>query len=279
MAILVEDTEALLSTCTGNIPLILSSPHGGYSGILGIDGKRQSFTAATPGCGFNNKTDTQTKELTQRVVETMASQGIVPYAVISDIVRADLDLNRTRAENVYKSEVSNTARVRALQLYDAYYDRLWQHIEMIKGVFDPENINKVLLLDIHGAEFAKGDLDLTTTSPKGLSSSQINIVYPNESHSITLWDALSKEGFEFRNIAGQSHEKRPSCNLIEAFGIHNDNGINAVQIEFNRPLRNRGEYQKTADRFAKALIAFAHATYSTASQDLEEWAALFLSVS
>jgi hypothetical protein len=163
MAVLIEDQEALLSFCTGNVPVILSAPHGGSTGIPGIKGKRQAFTVTTPGCGFNHYTDTRTKELTHHIVETMASLGVVPYAVISDIVRKDLDLNRAPAENVYAPEVSAAAVNRALQLHDAYYARLWHHIQTTQKVFEPDNVHKALLLELHGAGFDKGDLDLRDT--------------------------------------------------------------------------------------------------------------------
>lgn len=279
MSVLIQDKEALFSSCVGNIPLLLSAPHGGSTDISNISGRRTTFTITTPGCGFNQSTDTRTKELTQKIVERMASQGVVPYAVISDINRADLDLNRARTENVYLPTVSDVDVNRALELYDEYYGRLRSHIQDIQLVFGSALFDRALLIDIHGAGFSHGDLDLTTTSQLGSASTLIDIVYPNISRSMNLWDALRGEGFTFRNAAGQANETRPSCNLLETFGVHQNDGINAVQIEFNSSLRSTGNYEDTANRFADALVTFTNAVYTDLGQETDNWATLFLSPS
>ena len=130
-------TDKYIRYIKGNIPLILTAPHGGSTAPDHIPDRRSGV--------FDM--DDYTLELTLDIIqEFQNSYGKTPYAVIADISRTKIDLNRKESE-AYEDDS-------AKGIYDEFHGR----IKDIEKHID-QNYGKGLYIDIHGQSHPKGYLE------------------------------------------------------------------------------------------------------------------------
>jgi N-formylglutamate amidohydrolase len=117
----------------GDLPLILSAPHGGSEAIPGVPERRGEGVDR-----FTVKTDDNTDELTKLLADAVEKKlGQRPYVVSARFHRKYLDVNR-RERDAYESP-------NAKEVYDAY------HQALAKARADViEKWGYGLLCDIHG---------------------------------------------------------------------------------------------------------------------------------
>lgn len=134
-ALLIATTAAagdLILTETGDLPVILTAPHGGIEDV-------PECAARTPtGRRFVNRPDQRTDVLARDIADELKRlTGKSPYLVIARFHRRFIDANR-RADEAYGA--SGCAAV-----YDAYHAAIRRYITEIRAQYA-----HAMLFDIHG---------------------------------------------------------------------------------------------------------------------------------
>ncbi len=120
----------------GDIPVVLSAPHGGTERLAGV---RRRTREDVPGEMFGDVRDRETVELTLLVNQelTRLLEGKRPYIVLSRIHRRYIDFNRSR-RFAYQSD-------RAAKYYDEYHNTMKDFVKEVGTKW-----SHGIVLDIHG---------------------------------------------------------------------------------------------------------------------------------
>ena len=129
----VTEKSQLVTTSQGDLPLILSAPHGGRRSIPGVEPRAGEGIKR-----FVDRTDLWTAELTENLAnEIEKTTGKRPYVVIANFHCKYVDANR-RPELAYEAPKAQAA-------YDDY------HAALAKAKADVTNrFARGLVIDIHG---------------------------------------------------------------------------------------------------------------------------------
>ncbi len=134
--------ELLVDVQCGNMPLLLTCPHDGHEGPLGVPER----AAAPGGCDFQKKRDLRTALVTERVATKIAqATGFSPYVVIARFHRKFIDANRA-------PECAYTAPAAA-----AFYEEYHARVAGCVGEILRENRGRGFLFDVHGTREVQGD--------------------------------------------------------------------------------------------------------------------------
>lgn len=211
----------------GDIPLIISVPHGGTLKVKSIPIRSNGIM------GTDKNTIELALILIKKVKEFYRSIKSPSY-VISNIHRSKIDLNRV------KSEAYNQGSTFAKELYRFYHKKIKELI-----TYNLENFNSSLLIDIHGFEKHKRpegfrDVDLI------LGTNNLKTILPNN----------PPRRFWKRNIRGRIIKKFVNLNISIApghpmrseyvltggyitkkYGASKINDSKTIQIEFSDKIR------------------------------------------
>lgn len=244
----------------GDIPLILSAPHGGEIVPNNIKDRTKGVFDL----------DDFTLELTQDIIDEFQKQiGKIPYAIVGEISRKKVDLNRQR-EEAYEDE-------KAKIIYDEFHSRIQQCEKDIDDKF-----GKGLYIDIHGQSHPKGYLEfgyLLVNNTLKLTDTYLS-EYQNKS-SINTLSKFSSECFLYQLkgphslgslMCNEGYDSIPSVKLPYAsdenyfegaydtirYGSLNNGNISGIQIEFPyKNIRDTKEHRKKCARaFVKSIIRF-----------------------
>ena len=244
----------------GDIPLIFSAPHGGEKKPNNIENRTSGV--------FDQ--DDFTLELTQAILEEFYIQtNKTPYAIIADISRTKVDLNRQRDE-AYED---TNAKI----VYDQFHTLIQQSEKEIDEQFE-----KGLYIDIHGQSHPKGYLEFgyllqndilklhdsylvdyhEKTSIKTLSKFSKECFLDQLKGSYSLGSLMCNEGYD--SIPSRKLPYASDDNYFEGaydtirYGSLEGGNISGIQIEF--PYKNirdsKENIQKCASSFTKAIIKF-----------------------
>ncbi len=231
----------------GNIPLILSVPHGGElncnilpkrtTGILGID--KRTIDLARELIDFLSTAN-----------KSSSKNSMNPSYIISKLRRSKIDFNRPEKEAFLgESEISK-------QIYQYYHAKIKENIE--------DNIHKFnysLLVDIHGFErhkrppgFRDVDLIIGTDNLRSLYSTPIS----RKEWSETLRGKLVKKFIELTIPIAPGHPNRKEYILTggfitSAYGASQIIKSRAMQIEFSDRIRVQDTHLKK--KVLKALTS------------------------
>ena len=238
----------------GNLPIILSAPHGG-------DEKPSYMKTRTKGV-FDK--DDFTLELTEEIVKEFYNQTKkTPYAVIATISREKVDINREPNE-AYEEENASIP-------YNQFHFLINSSRKQIEKVF-----GKGIYIDIHGQSHPKGYLEfgyLLDNDILKLHESNLR-EYQNKS-SISTLSNFSKESFldQLRGphslgslMTNQGYDSIPSVKLPYAsdgnyfegaydtirYGSLDKGNINGIQIEF--PYLGCRDTKESREACAKAFV-------------------------
>ena len=244
----------------GDIPLILSAPHGGEFKPSDIENRTSGV--------FDM--DDFTAELTVEIIkEFQNSIGKTPYAVIADISRVKVDLNRKENEAF---EDINAKKV---------YDQFHSFIQDSEKIID-EKYGKGLYIDIHGQSHPKGYLEFgyllvndilkhsddllktykNTTSIKTLSKFSNDSFLEQLKGANSMGTLMCDEGYD--SIPSKKIPYAVDDNYFEGaydtirYGSYQGGNISGIQIEFPyKDIRDSEEnIKKCAKSFVKTIIKF-----------------------
>ena len=244
----------------GNIPLILSAPHGGLSTPSHIQDRTQGVFDL----------DDFTLELTENIINEFHKQiGKTPYVIIGEISRTKVDLNRQRNE-AYEDE-------KAKIIYDEFHSLIQNCEKEIDNKF-----GKGLYIDIHGQSHPKGYLEFGYLLKNDILKLHDTYLeeYKNKSSIHTL-SKFSSECFLYQLkgphslgslMCNEGYDSIPSVKLPYAtdenyfegaydtirYGSLENGNISGIQIEFPYlNIRDSEENRKKcAVSFVKSIIKF-----------------------
>src|SRR5262245_12559999 len=128
----------------GDMPVILTCPHGGTQAPPGVDERIEEETPA--GCQFTRDRDLETAEITESVAQKIFDlTGLSPYVVIARYHRRFIDANRPLECAFTDSD--------ARPFYDEYHNRITGYVNEIRE----QNANHGFLFDIHGKRLIESD--------------------------------------------------------------------------------------------------------------------------
>ncbi len=244
----------------GDIPLILSAPHGGLLSPDGIQDRTKGVFDL----------DDYTLELTENIIEEFYKQTQkTPYVIIGEISRKKVDLNRQRDE-AYEDP-------KAKIIYDQFHSLIQKSEDEINNKF-----GKGLYIDIHGQSHPKGYLEfgyLLKNDILKLHDSYLE-EYQNKT-SINTLSKFSSECFLYQLkgphslgslMCNEGYDSIPSVKLPYAtdenyfegaydtirYGSLTNGNISGIQIEFPySKIRDTQENrEKCAKSFVKSIIKF-----------------------
>lgn len=234
----------------GNLPILLTAPHGGSAHPEGVSTRTgRNFATGRPLRNqFNKVSDDGTLEITQQVSDNIYRlTGLRPYVVAADFHRMYIDANRAGNE-AYENE-------HAKSIYNFYHNKIREYITDLKQRFG----DKILLLDIHGQgtdarTVFRGTCDRQTvqrllqregqaafTGPHSVLGSLQrlgNTIYPRNNDSNTDEKGIYSGGY-----------------TVGTYGSHNRDGIDAIQLENGWALRN-SERAQFSENLARAIVDF-----------------------
>lgn len=248
------ETKNFIRFYEGELPIILSAPHGG-------DQKPSSIKNRTDGV-FDK--DDFTIELTQLIIEEFKTlTNKIPYAIISEISREKVDINRKPSE-AYEDE-------KAKIVYDEFHNLIKSSEKKVERDF-----KKGIYIDIHGQSHPKGYLEFGYLLDNSiLKLPDINLREFQSKSSIKTLSKFSKESF-IDQIKGphsmgslmcnDGFDSVPSIKLPYAtddnyfegaydtirYGSLDGSNISGIQIEF--PYLNCRDTQENRKRCAKVFV-------------------------
>jgi len=240
-----DDIEELVFISEGELPVILSAPHGGTLKIAGVE-PRQGNGMKTGPAGFFTGRDGGTSELALALADALEdATGKRPYLVVSKTHRKYLDPNRP-SEIAYEDPD-------AAPVYQRYHNTLQRYCTEI--------LNKHhtgLLLDIHGQGTSSQTVYRGTGNGKTVARLKERFGESAHSGENSLFGTLHRLGWKVYPFPADGKEQSGFTGgyIVQTHGSHKPNGLDAVQLEFGADYRTKSNREKTAKVLAKATIEY-----------------------
>ena len=256
----------------GNLPIILSAPHGGDKRPTDIPDRSCS------GCVYVN--DSFTQELAREVMLGIVERtGCYPHVIINRLHRSKLDGNR----EIIEAADGNNLAEEAWEYYHGTIDTVQEMVTVQWG--------KGLFVDLHGHGhtiqrlelgylLSKSDLDRTDSSlnnPDFAENSSIAYLYSdnlkNQSFAelirgeYAFGSLIDEDGFDAVPSASDPSPETSDPYFTGGYNTREygsrDNGtIDAIQIECNRDVRFDEDTRKIfADSLASVILNFLQEHY------------------
>jgi N-formylglutamate amidohydrolase len=226
-----QDSSELIVSQLGDLPVVISAPHGGNLEIQGVPPREGEGLEAGP-AGFRVVRDGGTEELALEVARQLAERMKGrPSFVISRVHRRYVDFNRPPEIAVEHA----LARV----VYDQYHTAVADAIRTLR-----EKHMFGLLIDIHGQGSSAETVYRGTSN--GLTMSGLRKQYGEEFHAgeNSLLALLKKRNWKVHPdpFDGKEQAGFTGGHIVRTYGSHRSDGIDAIQLELG------GNYRKTAVR-------------------------------
>lgn len=246
-ALLIATTAAagdLILTETGDLPVILTAPHGGIEDV-------PECAARTPtGRRFVNRPDQRTDVLARDIADELKRlTGKSPYLVIARFHRRFIDANR-RADEAYGA--SGCAAV-----YDAYHAAIRRYITEIRAQYA-----HAMLFDIHGQAAHPDSILRGTHHGTAVARLLARAGAPAVNGPDSVFGRFAAMGYHIVPLNNTAPTDRVEAqgytggHTIALYGSNRDNGIDAMQLEFGIDLRAGNVVAGTARDTAQAIAVF-----------------------
>ena len=234
--------QPLVTSLAGDLPIILSAPHGGRNAVPDVPvrvGKGvEKFVADS---------DTDTDRLTEELADAIAKiTGKRPYVVIARFHRKFIDANRA-PEFAYESD-------KAKATYDAYQQAI---VVARQKIID--RWGSGILLDIHGQALARDTIFRGTQNGKTAAHLVKQFGEDALTGEKSLFGQLAKQGFTVvPPIGSQDKEKHyTGGHIVATYGSAEGGTFDAIQLELGSTLRSAAERVQTAKKMSLAITSFA----------------------
>jgi N-formylglutamate amidohydrolase len=234
--------DELLRFWPGMLPIILSAPHGGRQPIPGA---AMRLGAGVP--QFASGRDNNTDELTHKIAAKLEARfGAKPFLIVALFERKYVDANRPAGAG-YESE-------RGKYYYESYHRLLRDSAARVQSRW-----GRGLLLDIHGQGAEGGVIYRGTNNGRTVASLTNRFGAHALSGAKSIFGQLERMGY---NVAPPIEEPRGERRytggyIVQTYGSHRPDGIDAIQLEFGAQLRARANLERTAADLAAAIAVFA----------------------
>jgi len=246
LGVRAQDAKSdLVATQEGELPIILSAPHGGMLPIPGVPERKGEGLAKGPS-GFFTGRDTGTEELTYQIAKAIeAKLGKKPYVVVARFHRKFIDPNRP-PEIAYESP-------QAKPVYDAYHGTLGRYCRDVQKAY-----GRGLLLDVHGQGTAADTIFRGTQNGKTVALLTQRFGAKAQDGPQSLFGLLAERGCKVHPAdGGREQAGFTGGYIVKTYGSHEGHGIDAIQLEFGGDYRAKARQQDTAVKVADAIAAFA----------------------
>lgn len=240
----------LVEVETGDLPILLTAPHGGTQKVDGAPARTGENQADRIGAkkGFSIAFDANTDKLAHAVSDVLyKSTGHRPYLVVARFSRKYIDANRP-AEQAYETDAAKAT-------YDAYHGAIQTAKDAIVKKWGVG-----LLLDLHGQgssreKVFRGTANLATVN---------HLVGTWGRDALTgkdgLLGILEKQGWKLSPTNADTNGKEnPALNggwTVRHYGSLASGTFDAVQLELGASYR-RENLQKSAENLALAIEEFS----------------------
>ncbi len=228
----------------GDLPIILTAPHGGASSIPDVP-RRQGEGVQK----FSSLSDAGTARLGVKLADAIEQRfGKRPYLVVAHFHRRYVDANRP-PDLAY--EVTPAEKV-----YDRYHNAIANARREVT-----ERWGHGLLLDIHGQ--AADPKAIFRGTQNGLTTKHLISRFGDEAlrGKTSLFGQLAQQ--DFRVIPAvddtdREHDRYDGGFTVVTYGSGRGGTIDAIQLELGRSFRNADEVERTAKRIASAVFNFSN---------------------
>lgn len=237
-------TSDLVTAAKGELPVILSAPHGGTKDVPGV-APRKGDGLPTGGSGFFAGRDGGTEELAHATAAAIAKRtGKKPYLVVAQFHRKYIDANRP-PEIAYED-------AKAKPTYDAYRQTLAAYCREVKKTH-----GRGLLLDIHGQGRMKDTVIRGTKDGKTVALLIQRYGEKAQTGPDSFFGLLSANGCKVfpPKLADKEFATLNGGDIVQTYGT-GDYGIDAIQLEFGGDFREKAKQADTADKVAAAVDKF-----------------------
>lgn len=234
----------------GELPIIITAPHGGSLAIPGVP-KRVGPEGERTSGKFVTGQDVRTFELATATAKRIEEiTGKKPYLVASKAHRQYVDPNRPEKEAV--------EHPKAAAVHAAFHGQVREIVDELRKKF-PQG---ALLLDIHG-QAASAD-----TIYRGTQNGT-TVMKMVEKHGVV---ALTGEQSILGYLAAKGIKVSPTNTppgtppetkgfnggwIVRSYGSHTTNGVDAIQLEFGGSFRtDEKKREETAKSLAEAIKAY-----------------------
>jgi len=239
-----DPAPPLVAVQEGDLPLILSAPHGGSREIPGVP-PRKGEGMAKGAAGFTIARDSGIEELTHAVAAAILERtGKKPYVVAGSFHRKYLDCNRPPAI-AYEHDGAKA-------VYEEYHGALERYRAAIVKKFGGG-----LLVDLHGQGSARDKVF------RGTQNGRTNVLMQERfGRGIhvgpdSLMGRLKARGWAVHpEDEGPEQKGFTGGHITQTFGKR-EGGLDAVQLEFGADFRAAAQRKATAAVLAEVLAGIA----------------------
>ncbi len=229
---------------SGELPVILTAPHGGGQDVPGC-------ALRTPvGSRFVNRPDQHTDVLARGIADELKRlTGKPPYLVMARFHRKFIDANR-RADEAYGDPG-------CAAVYEAYHAAIRRLIDEVRTKHP-----HAMLFDIHGQAAYPDSILRGTYYGTAVTRLLTRAGAPAVTGPDSVFGRFAAMGYPIvplNNTAPTARVEAPGYtggHTVALYGSHRVDGVDAMQLEFGRALRERAALDKTAKDTAQAIAAF-----------------------
>ncbi|WP_197168303.1 BPL-N domain-containing protein [Neorhodopirellula pilleata] len=241
---------------TGDLPIILSAPHGGNELIPGALPRKGIGVRS-----FSNTMDFGTKKLALQTAGALERQtGKRPYIVVASFHRKFVDANRSE-ERAYESEESARA-------YHAYHEALSQARQDVIHRW-----GRGLLLDIHGQSEVPDAILRGTVN--GRTTTHLVSRFGLESliGDRSLLGQIAQQALSVVPEVDSAEREHSAYNggfIVSKYGSGKGGTMDAIQLEVGRNLRSFDARPAVAEKMANAIASFAQEYMPSEEQSVQQ---------
>jgi N-formylglutamate amidohydrolase len=237
--------QPLIATQAGDLPIIISAPHGGTEIVPGVP-ERKGEGIERNGRGFVVVRDSGTTELAREIAAAIETRtGKKPYYVLAEFHRKYIDPNRPPAIAFEHRD--------AKPFYDSYHGALSQYAGRVRDKFGAG-----LLLDIHGQSAARDTIFRGTQN--GATVALLVDRHGAAAHvgPKSFFGLLAAAGCKVHPTGdGMEQAGFTGGYIVQTYGGKYHFGLDAIQLEFGADYRAPANRKATAAKVADAVVAFS----------------------
>ena len=236
------EANDLIEIYSGDLPIVLSAPHGGSLEIEGVPERKGQGVKR-----FVRTKDMWTDQLTVKLADSIEKKtGKRPYVVVANFHRKFIDANRS-ADLAYESP-------KAKPVYDSYHRAIASARREVL-----QRWGRGMLFDVHGqAAEAKA---IFRGTQNGQTTSHLVGKFGQEALSgeKSVFGLFAKESIAVIPDLGPEHRETRYTGgyIVRAYGSSSGGAMDAIQLEFGRELRLLKNNDETARKVASAIVEFS----------------------
>ncbi len=257
LTVWAAEPAQLVETQQGDLPIILSAPHGGKRAVPEVDARKGDNLPVGQG-KFVVDRDGGTQELALQIAQEIERRfGKKPYFVIANAHRKYIDFNRP-PENAFED-------ADAKPVYEAYHDALRVACKDVQ-----KRYHRGLIIDIHGQSFAKDTVFRGTQDGKTVKLLRERFGEAAHAGDDSLLASLKAGGWKVHPdpFQGQEQAGYNGGFIVQSYGSHQGFGIDAIQLEFGNSYRAADKRAQTAATLTTAIATYADRYLSVSAPEV-----------